>query len=196
MYREAALGSRWHSPFARVQADGLGSSGFRSRYFACTNVDEEVWTTSTRSCKDSPIAEPPPVREAKRRKLAGPNSASSDFGLDNASPTVDAPLRHAERSLKPPRHLGESEAKDFGEYRFRSIHETEIRMNTPDVIYKIWLNLRSHDSFSRKLQALRQSFGNFSAPGTTFELGGGIAAERFAVRNSGATAVCEGSASS
>ena len=28
--------------------------------------------------------------------------------------------------------------QDFGEYRFRSIHETEIRMNTPDVIYKIW----------------------------------------------------------
>ena len=26
MYREAALGSRWHSPFARVQADGLGTA--------------------------------------------------------------------------------------------------------------------------------------------------------------------------
>ena len=27
--------------------------------------------------------------------------------------------------------------QDFGEYHFRSIHETEIHMNTPDVIYKM-----------------------------------------------------------
>lgn len=29
------------------------------------------------------------------------------------------------------------ELDDFGEYHFRSIHETEIHMNTPDVIYKM-----------------------------------------------------------
>lgn len=43
------------------------------------------------------------------------------------------------------------ELEDFGEYHFRSIHETEIHMNTPDVIYKMQEAARSNSSEAYKM---------------------------------------------
>ena len=45
--------------------------------------------------------------------------------------------------------------QDFGEYHFRSIHETEIHMNTPDVIYKM-------QEFAGLLKRVSQRIGGLS----------------------------------